>query len=112
MLKIIEWLANGATGASSKTMAFIALGVKPEYCHFPADPSDLNRCLLLLEAEPMVRLSFPKLRELSPQWAAIIDHWDELERMFLDEAGLVRDPFLLHTPKTYDFMCKILGEPS
>lgn len=112
MLKIIEWLANGDTGLSSETMAFMALGVKKNHSHHPHDTSDLNRCLLLLEAEPMVRLSFPKLRELSPQWAALIDNWDELERMFLDEAGLVRDPFLLHTPKTHDYMCKLLGKSS
>jgi len=58
MLEIIKWLANGETGMSSKAMAFTALGVKyKNACYYPYDPADLNRCLLLLEAAPIVRES-------------------------------------------------------
>lgn len=106
MQKIIEWLANGDTGLSSETMAFMALGVVKKWSAHPHDPSDFNRCLMLLEAEPMVRDSFPKLRELSPQWAVIIDHWDELRELFIDEAGLNWSKKQSAT-KTYDRMCEL-----
>lgn len=109
MRKIIEWLANGATGMSSETMAYTALGVKYKSACHPYDPSDFNRCLLLLEAAPIVRVSFPEIRELSPEWAAIIDHWDELEKLFLGEAG--RDwSKSKHAPKTYKRMLHLRGK--
>ena len=107
MIKILEWLANGETGASSKTMAFAVSGIKYKYATHPHDPADFNRCLMLVEAEPMVCNSFPKIRELSPEWAVIIDHWDELERLFLDEAG--RDWSKANrAPKTYERMTQLL----
>lgn len=107
MLEIIKWLANGKTGISSKAMAFTALGVKyKDARYYPYDPADFNRCLLLLEVAPIVRESFPKIRELSPEWAAIIDHWDELERLFLDEVG--RDwSKAQRAPKTYERMLQL-----
>jgi len=109
MQNVLEWLANGETGMSSETMAFMAIGVVKRDHYFPHDPSDFNRCLLLLEAAPIVRESFPKIRELSPKWAAIIDHWDELERLFLDEAG--RDwSKAQKAPKTYERMLQLRGE--
>ncbi len=109
MQKIIEWLNTGKTGLSSKTMAYVALGHVPDYCWEPADPADLNRCLLLLESAPIVREFFPKIRELSPEWAAIIDHWDELEKLFLDEAG--RDwSKSKRAPKTFERMLQLRGK--
>jgi hypothetical protein len=85
--KIADWMVNGETGCSSKCMAAVAMGVAPKEIHHPLDPADFNRCLLLVEQVPEVRESFPKIRALSPQWAALIDAWDELREKFVAEVG-------------------------
>ena len=85
--RIGKWLADGETGLSSECMASVALGANPRRVHHPLDPADLNRCLKLLRAAPGVRRAFPKIRRLSKPWRAAIDHWDELEALFVEEVG-------------------------
>ena len=85
---ILAWLANGRVGLSSKTMAMTALGVPVAEVNHPHDPDDLNRCLLLLKAAPVVREAFPKIAALSPVWAALIKRWDDIEASFFAECGL------------------------
>jgi hypothetical protein len=85
--QIGDWLANGETGLSSKCMACVALGAVPKRIHWPHDPGDFNRCLLLVESVPEVRQYFPTIRGLCEQWASLIDSWDELREMFVAEAG-------------------------
>lgn len=85
---VLDWLANGRVGSSSKTMAMIALGSAPKHIDYPYDPDDLNRCLLLIKAAPEVREAFPNIAASSKVWAALIARWDEIEQTFLAEAGL------------------------
>ena len=85
--QIADWFVNGETGLSSECMAAVALGAKPRYPRAPADPADFNRCLKLVRHAPSVRRAFPKIRRLSKQWRATIDHWDELKEMFVTEVG-------------------------
>lgn len=104
---IIKWMFNGKKGISSETMAATAMGhVHSEGCH-PSDPSDLNRCILLVEAAPEVKDAFPKIAALSKTWAAVIEHWDELREMFISEVGYDWSNSKL-ARKTYDRM-KQLG---
>lgn len=86
--QIIEWMASRHTGTSSKAMAFCALGVtnkSPFGNSTPADPSDFNRCLGLLDAAPAVRDSFPQIACMSPKWHRLIDRWDEVESLLRSE---------------------------
>jgi hypothetical protein len=105
--QVLDWLANGRVGLSSKTMAMIALGSPPKRIDYPHDPDDLNRCLLLLEAAPGVRDVFPQIAAASKVWAALIANWSEIERSFLDEVGLnwckARS-----APKTYALMRRVI----
>lgn len=61
-MKVLQWQATGDVGVSSATMASIALGLdKPFYgSHFgaPHDPSDMLRCMKLLEAIQEIRDHF------------------------------------------------------
>lgn len=83
-----RWMVDGETGLSSECMAAVALGAKrPKRVHWPLDPADFNRCLKLVKAAPGVRKSFPDIAALCKQWRSCIDHWDELERMFVAEVG-------------------------
>lgn len=105
--KILEWLANGRTGCSSKVMAFASIGIEHQDSPFhPSDPADLNRCLLLVEMVPEIKSKFPEIAKISDEWAQVISHWDELEAMFIKEVG--RDWSQgREAPLTYRFMKKL-----
>lgn len=91
-LKILEWMATHRTGLSSEAMAYCALGLQRkgmwDGTEHPHDPDDFNRCLLLLQQVPEIREYFPSIAELSPQWSAIIENWNRIEKQFISEAGL------------------------
>jgi len=53
----------------------------------PYDPSDFNRCLLLLDAVPEIRRHMDKVAEISDAWARLVERWDEVEQCFIDEVG-------------------------
>lgn len=109
--QILTWLVNGRVGLSSKTMAAIALGAKPDGVNYPHDPDDLNRCLLLLKAAPGVRDAFPRIAASSKVWAALIARWPEIEKSFLDEVGL--DWCKANAaPKTYALMRGVIDSAS
>lgn len=101
-----RWFAEGEVGASSQFMAAVALGAKGDGS-YPLDPADLNRCLKLVKAVPAIRRDFPKIRARSKKWRAVIDHWDELKKMFVAEVGWDWSK-AKSAPKTYDRM-KALG---
>jgi hypothetical protein len=89
-----EWMAVGHHGLSSATLFFHATGVRPGYLRdrntpvdHPHDPSDLNRCLLLIDMAPEIGTKLPVMRDVSPQWAVLVAHWDDLVTTFNDEAG-------------------------
>lgn len=108
--KTLEWLANGETGVSSKTMAFwLAFDIKMEDgCH-PWDPADLDRCLRLLDRVPEMRPHLPRMAEISRVWSAMIDRWEEIERCHLDEVGLGWSKARC-APKTYELMHSIIDK--
>ena len=70
--KILQWFAAGRVGASSKAMACCLIGAETDGDH-PFDPSDLNRCLLFLEAVPEARLHLDKFRAMSDTWNLLIE---------------------------------------
>lgn len=86
--KILEWFIHGDTGISSKCMAAVACGIKPERTWTPSDPSDFNRCLMLVVCVPEVKDHFDAIANSSKQWESIIKNWDLLEKTFVDEVGL------------------------
>lgn len=111
--QIAEWLANGETGISSESIAlWLGFGVKQtrwgNFNH-PHDPDDLNRCLKLLRDVPALRPMLPRMAEVGPVWAALVERWDELEQCQLDEIGIdwckARS-----APRTYALMRSIIDE--
>jgi hypothetical protein len=105
--QVLDWLFNGETGLSSECMAAVALATPHKRRDHPLDPADFNRCLKLVKHAPGVRRAFPVIRKESKQWRKVIDHWDELEEMFVGEVGWNWSK--AHSaPQTYDRM-KALG---
>jgi hypothetical protein len=88
-MSVVKWLAAGERGISSEAIACYVWGLpKPRWGYgYPRDPDDLKRCLKLLAASPETKARFNKMRECGPKWAALVDCWDELERLFMAEAG-------------------------
>lgn len=108
---ILSWLAVGETGESSKAIAFkmIGQGYSRGFPTHPRDPDDLNRCLKLLEAVPQIRPRLTEMREVSPEWAALVDQWDEIEASFLEEAGPNWSK-ARSAKRTYDMMRRAYGD--
>lgn len=99
--QIIEWLADGETGLSSKTMAFVVgFDVVPKRACYPQDPADLRRCMQLLTVAPAMRNHLSKLTSICPVWAEIIKNWAELEATYNQE--ITKDLM----PKTYSLLQK------
>lgn len=106
--KVLRWIANGRVGLSSKAMALTACGIACDK-DYPLDPSDLNRCLLMLDQVPEVREHFGRVAELSLVWGRLIARWSEVESCFLDEAGLNWSKSD-SAPKTYRLMKEVIGD--
>lgn len=110
--KVIQWLARGDVGLSSRCMAlWLGFGERSDRS-FPSDPSDLDRCLRLLAWAPGLRESLPKMAEVSPKWAALMARWDEIEASHLAEVGLGWAK-ARNAPRTFALMRSILwGQPA
>ena len=87
---IARWMTTGERGISSEAIALTALGGHPTGFDAspPWDPSDLRRCLLLLEEVPETREKGMRvLAERSSRWAALLNIWDRLSETLRSEIG-------------------------
>jgi len=76
--KIVDWLASGNVGSSSKCMAFHLTGREHDGS-YPHDSSDFERCVGLLKAVPELREKLHEMATANSYWAVLVKHWDELE---------------------------------
>lgn len=53
------------------------MGQKPDRS-YPSDGDDLGRCLRLLDLMPEWKPRMVEMTAVSPYWAALVKHWDEL----------------------------------
>ena len=81
--RALSWAVGAHTGTSSKAIFGVMTGNPPSdgYC-YPHDGGDLERCLLLLALIPEWRARLDEMRSVGPEWAALVDHWDELDALF------------------------------
>lgn len=109
--QVIDWLATGSIGSSSKCMAmWLAFGKRVDDgfgAAHPHDPDDLDRCLRLLFVAPGLRERLPRMAELSPEWSALVGRWDEIEATHIGEVGLGWTKGRM-ARKTYDLMRSII----
>lgn len=108
--QIIDWMCNSTNkGISSKAMAAAFLDRETEdrygFGNHPSDPSDFNRCLLLLKTAPEAKNHMDKVAALSDVWKSLVDNWDKLEKCFIDEVGLDWEKGRnIRAHKTYEMM--------
>lgn len=88
--KIIKWFLSGETGISSKTIVSQMTGYEMdrEYADYPKDPGDFGRCHKLLEMAHEFKPRMKEMADRSPQWAALVEHWDELTELYLQNGNL------------------------
>lgn len=86
------WLRTGERGLSSLAIVEFLTGFpirdprnQGRFDH-PLDPSDFRRCRQLLAAVPAARLNLREMRAASPTWARLVDAWDELDALYVEES--------------------------
>lgn len=85
-----NWLNGDDTGTSSLTMAGVMFKTgkyagNPSRGSHPLDPADFGRCHRFLEAVPGAREKLAEMKSLSTVWAALVDQWDAITALFLEE---------------------------
>lgn len=100
------WLSNGERGTSSETMFGYLhprkIKITKRECH-PYDPDDFRRCYLLLKAVPQWKEKLFLMKEVSPVWSRLVNHWNDLTDM-LEKAMALPDG---KAPEMYDLMKKL-----
>lgn len=93
-----NWLKTGERGISSDAIVTHLTGLNIASKYFglghPLDPSDFDRCVRLLNACPELRDRLDEMKEVSDKWAILVDHWDELERIYYHEMQSEKAPRL------------------
>lgn len=105
----VHWLASGSRGRSSEAivgrLTGVPVGRPPTTRHdYPYDPDDFQRCERLLRAVPLARSALPLMRDVSPEWAGLVDDWDNLADLLESEIPGVYDGKHGCAPKTYERM--------
>lgn len=91
---VVKWLLGTDTGASSR--AIVAwMERDTEYdpedhryhaANYPHDPSDLGRCIRLLNIAPDYRARIAEMGLICPEWNALASEWASLEYRYLSNA--------------------------
>lgn len=93
-----EWARGDDTGSSSATIWSVMTGrmhsrYAPHGAH-PYDPSDFGRCHRLLELFPEWRARMPEVAKKYKLWARLVDQWDALTALYVEELPSGRAPKL------------------
>lgn len=81
--KLIKWFLRGETGVSSEAIAAQMTGNDTglAWDDHPRDNGDFGRCYRLMKEIPEFRVRIAEMGERSEHWAALVNCWDELERL-------------------------------
>lgn len=112
--RVYWWKNRGEHGISSCTIfyAFTGAVLSPivgrslrQAADVPHDPDDFRRCRLLLDLFPEWRADLAPLVHTFPWYGPLVEHWDEMDRLWDEESPSGR------CQKLYDLM-KELEEQS
>lgn len=77
------WLLHGERGMSSIAIFHVMdRTFDKQMTAHPHDPADFKRCYGLLKLIPEWKERLPEMKTVSRQWSNLVDHWDELTKMF------------------------------
>lgn len=107
------WLTSKYVGLSSRAIFVhmtggnsVASNDRPwarQWPH-PLDPSDLARCIRLLEWVPDWSHRITEMGDRSPEWAALVSRWDDLVSLLDAEAPDWRTKPDWRAPRCYALM--------
>jgi hypothetical protein len=81
--KVGIWFGEGkGVGVSARTIAAIAIGIEKGDWDCPHDADDFGRCYRLLVKIPELRAALPLVAEKCPQFAPLVEIWDELTDLY------------------------------
>lgn len=89
--KAWDWLENGETGISSKTMCHVLYPNLNHYKYedltygYPRDNSDFIRCMKFLDAVPEAKNKLSNLKNIGKEWDNLIDNWDNISTLLKDK---------------------------
>jgi len=108
--KASDWFIFGEHGASSLTMFGRFFNIPIERSH-PSDPADFRRCMLLLKQVPELKSRLKEMADVSPTWAVLVEHWNEIASMLRREIPNWEEKYATGSaPETYRLMRKIIHE--
>jgi hypothetical protein len=112
--RAMSWIVGATVGSSSKAIWSTMMRVRQGYHgDYPHDPDDYWRCRNLLRLIPEWRERLHEMSMHGPVWKALVEHWDEIEALFVSEATHPDDrQWALRggagAKRTYDFMRSII----
>lgn len=114
LLDVIRWLSFGERGTSSEAIvSFLVHGYEPRRHSTPLDPMDFRRCELLLRHVPALRSVFPRMASASPEWARLVEHWDEIKATLEAEVPGIWEPHPRgHAPRATALIRMIVAGPA
>lgn len=83
--KVYRFLHKGSAGASSEAILEHLLGIDITDGggnHHPEDENGFKRCVRLFREFPELRPRIGEMATVSPEWAALVARWDELEAAY------------------------------
>jgi hypothetical protein len=88
-----QWIVSGDTGRSSVAIWSHMMHSRGNTEH-PLDPDDFGRCYRLLKAIPAWRARIGEMASVSRVWGSLVEHWAELEALYVEELPTGRAPKL------------------
>lgn len=108
-----NWLAFGERGLSSEAIVSHLTGTsvgRYDHTAHPHDPDDYRRCARLLRDVPLAALAFPSMATCSPQWARLVEAWDEIGATCEQEAPGYLDKRSGSAPRAYRMMRRVIED--
>lgn len=100
VITLQQWWSGRDTGISSLTICEVLADIQSPFpLHdVPYDPDDFGRCYRLLKLFPAWRDRLGEVAARFPEWAALVERWDEMTKLYEEEepTGICR--------KLYDLM--------
>ena len=107
----VGWLTSGERGISSDALFNQTMFGTPgsQWANWPHDPSDFRRCHLLVRAVPEVRTRLSVMAKVGPQWAQLVEHWNEIADLLEAEVpGVFNEHVSGNAPRTYKLMRSLI----
>jgi len=106
----LEWFLGTETGLSSRTIFGVLstrwnCRINRNESRTPSDPDDFGRCYRLLQRIPEWRVRLGEVSALYPEWQPLVDHWDELTKLWEEESPTGA------CPKLYTLMKELANQP-